>query len=61
MQAWQENLSCKGLHVILIYEQELNSGLRVASELCHSADQEERPVELVAEAFPAARHEPGQK
>lgn len=46
---------------MLIYDQELNSGLRAAPELCHSADVEARPVELVAEAFPAARHEPGQK
>lgn len=61
MQAWQENLSGKGLHVILIYDRELSSGLRVASESCHSADKDERPAELLAAAFPAARQEPGQK
>lgn len=51
----------RGLHVILMHDQELNSGLRAAPELCHSADEEARPVELVAEAYPAARQEPGQK
>lgn len=61
MQAWQEDLSDEGLHVILIYDQELNSGLRAAAESRHGADQEERPPEPVAEAFPAARHEPGHK
>lgn len=61
MQAWRGNLSCEGLRVILIYDQELNSGLRAAPELWHCADEAARPVELVAEAFPAARHEPGQK
>lgn len=61
MQAWRGKPSREGLHVILIYGQELNLGLRAAPELCHSADEEERPLELVAEAFPAARHEPGQK
>lgn len=45
----------KGLHVILIYDEVLNSGLRIAPESCHSAGVE--PAELTAASLPA----PGEK